>query len=48
MDIKTYGVYALFEKLLEDEIPPLISVFGKERAEQLLTFAMMRWAYQSP
>ena len=48
VDIKTYGVYALFEKLLEDEIPLLISVFGKERAEQLLTFAMMRWAYQSP
>jgi hypothetical protein len=48
VDIKMYGVCALFEKLLEDEIPSLISVFGKERAEQLLTFAMVRRAYQSP
>jgi hypothetical protein len=48
VDIKTYGVYALFENLLRDEIPSLLAVFGNERAEQLLTFAMMRWAYQSP
>jgi hypothetical protein len=48
VDIKTYGVYALFENLLRDEIPSLLEVFGKERAEQLLTFAMFRWAYQSP
>jgi hypothetical protein len=48
VDIKTYGVYALFENLLGDEIPLLQAVVGKEQAEQLLTFAMMRWAYQSP
>jgi transposase len=48
VDIKTYGVYTLFETLLKDEIPTLQKVFGKERAEQLLTFAMFRWAYQSP
>jgi hypothetical protein len=46
--IKTYGVYALFENLLRDEIPSLQVVFGKEQAEQLLTFAMFRWAHQSP
>jgi hypothetical protein len=48
VDIKTFGLYALFEQLLKDEIPSLMAVFGQERAEALLTFAMMRWAYQSP
>jgi hypothetical protein len=48
VDIKTYGLYALFENLLSDEIPSLLAVFGKQRAEQVLTFAMMRWAYQCP
>lgn len=48
VDIKNYGVYALFENLLADETPELKKVFGKEKAEKILTFAMMRWAYQSP
>jgi transposase len=48
VDIKTFGVYALFETLLKEEIPSLIEVFGEERAHALLAFAMMRWAYQSP
>ena len=48
VDIKTYGVYALFEDLLKDEIPSLRKVFGDDMAEQLVTFAMFRWAYQSP
>jgi hypothetical protein len=48
VDIKNFGVYALFETMLRDEMPILIEVFGKERAEELLTFAMMRWAHQSP
>jgi hypothetical protein len=47
VDIKTFGLYALFEHLLKDEIPSLEAVFGPERAHALLTFAMMRWAYQS-
>jgi transposase len=48
VDIKTYGIYALFENLLRAEIPELQKIFGKEKAEQLLSFALMRWAYQSP
>jgi hypothetical protein len=48
VDIKTYGVHALFENLLAEEIPCLAEVFGKEMAEKLLIVAMMRWAYQSP
>jgi hypothetical protein len=48
VDIKTFGLYALFENLLMDEIPSLKAVFNPERAHALLTFAMMRWAYQSP
>jgi hypothetical protein len=48
VDIKIFGLYALFDMLLTDEIPSLKAVFGQERAEALLTFAMFRWAYQSP
>jgi hypothetical protein len=45
VDIKIFGLYALFDMLLTDEIPSLKAVFGQERAEALLTFAMFRWAY---
>jgi hypothetical protein len=48
VDIKTFGIHALFENLLKDEIPSLEKVFGKEMTEQLLAFAMFRWAYNSP
>jgi hypothetical protein len=48
VDIKTFGLYALFDNLLADEIPSLKAVFGAERAQALLAFAMFRWAYQSP
>jgi transposase len=48
IDIKTYGISALFESLLPDEIASLQLVFGKETADALLSFALMRWAYQSP
>jgi len=47
-DIKSFGVYAIFETMLKEEIPILVEVFGKERAEELLTFAMMRRAHRSP
>jgi transposase len=47
VSIKRYGVYALFKSLLADEISKLKNIFGNELAEQLLTFSMMRWAYQS-
>jgi transposase len=47
-DIKTSGIYAFFSRALSEEIPILESIFGKELADALLVFAMMRWAYQSP
>lgn len=48
VDIKTYGVYYLFSALLADEITSLSEVFKKDVLETLLSFSMMRWAYQSP
>jgi hypothetical protein len=33
---------------MKDEIESLIEWFGDEEAERLLSFAMMRWAYQTP
>jgi len=48
VDIKTFGVFNLFSSLMEEEITSLKNVFGGEDAERLLSFAMMRWAYQTP
>ena len=48
VDIKTFGVYNLFSNLLEKEIASLKAAFKEDVAEKLLSFAMMRWAYQSP
>lgn len=48
VDIKTFGVYHLFSSLLSEEIKSLDTVFKKELLDTLLTFSMMRWAYQSP
>ena len=48
VDIKTFGVFNLFSSLMEEEITSLKHVFGGEDAERLLSFAMMRWAYQTP
>jgi len=48
VDIKTFGVYHLFSDLMKEEIASLKEAFGGEQAEQLLSFAMMRWAYQTP
>lgn len=48
VDIKTFGVYAIFETVLKEEIESLREVFGSDIAEGLLFFAMMRWAYQTP
>jgi hypothetical protein len=47
-DIKTYGIFALFSLLLRDEIPSLRETLGRPLADMLLSFAMFRWAYQSP
>jgi hypothetical protein len=48
VDIKTYGVYGLFSFLLTDEIRSLERALGEPLASTLLSFAMTRWAYQSP
>ncbi|MDR2841359.1 MAG: transposase [Paludibacter sp.] len=48
VDIKTFGVYNLFSDLMKEEIASLKAVFGEERANTLLSFSMMRWAYQTP
>jgi hypothetical protein len=48
VDIKNLGVYNLFSNLLSDEIGELKAFFKDDVAEKLLSFSMMRWAYQSP
>jgi len=48
VDIKTFGVYHLFSTLLQEEIQSLTVIFKEEVIETVLSFAMMRWAYQSP
>jgi hypothetical protein len=48
VDIKTFGVYHLFSDLMKEEIISLTELFGAEQTEQLLSFSMMRWAYQTP
>jgi hypothetical protein len=48
VDIKTFGVYHLFSDLMKEEIASLKEAFGEELADRLLSFAMMRWAYQTP
>ena len=48
VDIKTFGVYHLFSTLLSEEIKTLKDTFKQDILETLLSFAMMRWAYQSP
>jgi hypothetical protein len=48
VDIKTFGVAALFEDLMKGEHASLAETFGPQHAHQLLAFAMMRWAHQAP
>jgi len=48
VDIKNFGVYNLYSNLLSEEIGELKSLFNDDIAEKLLSFSMMRWAYQSP
>jgi hypothetical protein len=48
VDIKTYGIFHLFERLLLQERATLPVAFGEEHTQRLLSFALMRWAYQSP
>ena len=48
VDIKTFGLYHLFCSLIAPEIASLMENFEVDVVEKLLTFSMMRWAYQSP
>ena len=48
VDIKTFGVFNLFSELMKEEINSLKTIFGEEAAEKILSFSMMRWAYQTP
>jgi hypothetical protein len=47
VDIKTFGVFNLFSDLMKEEIISLQKAFPEE-FERLLSFSMMRWAYQTP
>jgi transposase len=48
VDIKTFGVFNLFSELMKAETASLKETFGEEQMERLLSFSMMRWAYQTP
>lgn len=48
VDIKTYGIYRLFTSLLSDDLDGLLSLFDPEISQNLLSMAMMRFAYQCP
>jgi transposase len=48
VDIKTYGLYYLFNSLLADDLASLLTLFDPGVSEILLTVAMMRFGHQSP
>jgi hypothetical protein len=48
VDIKIFGVYNLFSTLIVDEISSFKAYFGETVGQTVLSFAMMRWAYQAP
>lgn len=48
VDIKNYGMYAMFSSLMEKEIISIKEVFGDKTGGALLSFSMMRWGYQTP
>jgi hypothetical protein len=48
IDIKNYGLFHLFSSLLEEEWASLQHYFPKEVCELLFSFAMFRWAYNTP
>jgi hypothetical protein len=48
VDIKTFGVFNLFSELMKEEITSLKECFDEDAAEKILSFSMMRWAYQTP
>lgn len=48
VDIKNYGLYHLFFSLVKEEFDSLKKVFPRNVCELLFSFAMFRWAYNSP
>ena len=48
VDIKTFGVFNLFSAFMAGEIGSMKAAFGEEPSALLLSFSMMRWAYQTP
>jgi len=48
VDIKNYGLFKLFSTLLQDEFDSLKAFFPLDVCELLFSFAMFRWAYNSP
>lgn len=48
VDIKNFGLFRLFSTLVEDEFEALKKVFAPDVCELLFSFAMFRWAYNSP
>ena len=48
VDIKMFGVYGLFSKLLEEEIQGMKTFFDSKDLEILLSVAMMRFAHEAP
>ncbi|KAA6339231.1 hypothetical protein EZS27_012818 [termite gut metagenome] len=48
VDTKPYGIFHLFEQLLLPERATLQVAFGEAHTQRLLSFALIRWAYQSP
>ena len=48
VDTKTYGAFAIFEELLREEFNSLKLIFDKKLVEEIFSFSLMRWAYQSP
>lgn len=48
VDIKNFGLYHLFSTLVKEEMDGLGAFFPKEVCQLLFSFAMFRWAYNTP
>lgn len=48
VDIKNFGIYGMFSSLMEEELKSLTAFFPQQVVELLFSFAMFRWAYNTP
>jgi hypothetical protein len=48
VDIKNFGLFRLFSTLVDEEFEALKKVFAPDVCELLFSFAMFRWAYNTP